>query len=235
MKYKKNKIKSYLSKNKDYWENGYFAPNVESFIFRFYGRILVNDFKIFGNKKEKLLDFGCGQGAALKYFDNLGFDVYGVDICKKDLNVAKKKLPNNKSKIRIVETKPNDKIIFFKRTKFKIVISIQTLDFLSNTDFKNAIKSIYNNMEKGGIIYASMNAWSHYYRTKHGKYLSDGLWKIKFNNGRVKYDIRYNFVKNKNEMKKKFKLFKPVYIDYYDSSFRNEGSEKRYTFLGIKE
>ena len=36
-------------------------------------------------------------------------------------------------------------------------------------------------------------------------------------------------------MKKKFKLFKPVYIDYYDSSFRNEGSEKRYTFLGIKE
>ena len=35
MKYKKNKIKSYLSKNKDYWENGYFAPNVESFIFDF--------------------------------------------------------------------------------------------------------------------------------------------------------------------------------------------------------
>ena len=58
------------------------------------------------------MDFGCGQGSALKYFDNLGFDVYGVDICKKDLNVAKKKLPNNKSKIRIVEAKPNDKIIF---------------------------------------------------------------------------------------------------------------------------
>ena len=89
-------------------------------------------------------------------------------------------------------------------------------------------------MEKGGIIYASMNARI-IIELQHGKYLSDGLWKIKFNNGRVKYDIRYNFVKNKNEMKKKFKLFKPVYIDYYDSSFRNEGSEKRYTFLGIKE
>jgi len=26
-----------------------------------------------------------------------------------------------------------------------------------------------------------------------------------------------------------------VYLDYYDSSFREEGSEFRYTFFGIKE
>ena len=34
MKYKKIKL-NHIYKNKDYWENGYFAPNVESFIFRF--------------------------------------------------------------------------------------------------------------------------------------------------------------------------------------------------------
>jgi hypothetical protein len=36
-------------------------------------------------------------------------------------------------------------------------------------------------------------------------------------------------------MKNRFSLFKPVYLDYYDSSFREEGSEFRYTFFGIKE
>jgi hypothetical protein len=42
-------------------------------------------------------------------------------------------------------------------------------------------------------------------------------------------------VKDRNEMREKFNLFKPVYLDYYDSSFREEGSEFRYTFFGIKE
>ena len=40
---KKTRI-NYLNKNSKYWEKGYHAPNVESFVFRFYGRILVNDF-----------------------------------------------------------------------------------------------------------------------------------------------------------------------------------------------
>ena len=45
----------------------------------------------------------------------------------------------------------------------------------------------------------------------------------------------YNFTKNKSHVKKRFKLFKPLYIDSYDLQFRNEGSEKRFTFCGIKE
>ena len=235
MRDNKLSINNYLKINKDYFNKSYFAPNIESFIFRFYGRILVHDFNITGKNKEKILDFGCGQGSALKYFHNLGFDVYGVDISPKDINIARKKIASKRKNFKVIKSKPNEKNIFFNNKKFNIVISIQTLDFLSNTHFNKAIKCIYNNMEKGGIIYASMNAWSHYYRAKHGKYLSNGLWNIKFDNGRVKYDLRYNFIKSKFAMKEKFKLFKPVYLDYYDSSFRNEGSEKRYTFLGIKK
>jgi hypothetical protein len=51
----------------------------------------------------------------------------------------------------------------------------------------------------------------------------------------VDYDLSYNFVKSKEEMKNKFSLFKPIYLDYYDASFREEGSEFRYTFFGVKE
>ena len=38
----------------------------------------------------------------------------------------------------------------------------------------------------------------------------------------------------KTTWKERFKLFKPIYIDSYDMQFRHEGSEKRYTFCGIK-
>jgi len=63
----------------------------------------------------------------------------------------------------------------------------------------------------------------------------DGLWHVKFKTDRLDYDLYLNFVKDKDDLKERFKLFRPVYLDYYDSSFRNEGSEFRYTFFGIKE
>jgi 2-polyprenyl-3-methyl-5-hydroxy-6-metoxy-1,4-benzoquinol methylase len=79
----KNK-KNYLEKNDKYWKkNSYFAPNVESFLFRFYGRILLNDLNISGRKSEKILDFGCGQAGNLNFSHKNGFDVYGVDIARK--------------------------------------------------------------------------------------------------------------------------------------------------------
>jgi len=224
---------NYLDKNMEYWAGTYDAPNVESFIFRFYGRILKFDYGIDGSKHEKLLDFGCGQGGALNYFDKLGFSCYGVDIAPKDIAGAQKRLPHIKDHFKVIDPKPDAKNVFFDGD-FDIAISIQTLDFLSNTDFEKALRSIYNSMKPGAKIYASMNGYNLYYR-QHAKEIGDGLWHVKFKTDRVNYDLALNFVKDKEDMKKRFSIFKPVYLDYYDSSFREEGSEFRYTFFGIKE
>ena len=86
---------NYLSQNLDYWRGSYHAPNVESFIFRMYGRILVHDYGIDGSGGEKLFDFGMGQGAALNFFNGKGFNVFGVDIAENDLVYAKKLMPEN--------------------------------------------------------------------------------------------------------------------------------------------
>ena len=40
---------------------------------------------------------------------------------------------------------------------------------------------------------------------------------------------------DKEKLAQKFHMFTPKYIDYYDSSFRNEGSEFRWTFTGTKD
>lgn len=223
----------YLDTNADYWEGQYDAPNVESFIFRVYGRILKHDYGIDGSNHERVLDFGCGQGGALRFFDRHGFKCFGVDIAKNDIAVAQRTLPHIADHFEVIDAEPDENQLFFGG-KMDIVISIQTLDFLSNSDFEKAIRCLYNNMKHGAKIYASMNGWQMYYRN-HAQYAGDGLWHVQFDNGRVNYDLYLNFVKDKDEMREKFKLFKPVYLDHYDSSFRHEGSEFRYTFFGIKE
>ncbi len=222
----------YLEKNREYWSGTYDAPNVESFIFRFYGRILRFDYGIDGGKHERLLDFGCGQGGALRFFDQKGFNVHGVDIAEKDLGVARQIMPHRREQLTLVSPTPNPEAVLFGGN-FDIVISIQTLDFLSNTDCAKAIRCLYNNMKPGALIYASMNGYSMYYR-QHATVAEDGLWHVCFKTSRVDYDLYLNFVKDKDEMKERFKLFTPIYLDYYDSSFRHEGSEFRYTFFGQK-
>lgn len=226
----------YLEKNKEYWSGTYNAPNVESFLFRMYGRILKFDYGIDGLKHERLLDFGCGQGGALNYFDKLGFNCFGVDIAPNDIKTAQQHMPHIANQLSVIDPKPDEKKIFFGGN-MDVVISVQTLDFLSDTDFKKALESLYNSMKPGAKIYATMNGWNNYLRN-HGTYVGDGLWHVKFKTGgdRFGYDTYLHFVKDKEEMKKKFSsLFEPVYVDYYDASFREEGSEFRYTFFGIKK
>ena len=226
-------MSDYLKTNASYWATQYDAPNVESFIFRFYGRILRFDLGIDGSRGERLLDFGCGQGGALRYFDKLGFDCYGVDIAANDIAAARRYLPHKAHQLDVIDPRPDASKSFFGG-EFDIVISIQTLDFLSDTDFTRAVRCLWNNMKPGAKIYASMNAWDMYYR-QHGTYVGDGLWHVKFKTDRLDYDLFLNFVRDKDEMRTKFDIFKPIYVDHYDSSFREEGSELRYTFFGMKE
>jgi SAM-dependent methyltransferase len=226
-------MSDYLAANASYWANTYDAPNVESFIFRFYGRILKFDYGIDGSNHEKLLDFGCGQGAALHFFKARGFNCFGVDIARNDIRAAQSLMPDIADQLQVIDPKPDAGRILFDGD-FDIVTSIQTLDFLSDTDCAVAVDCLYRSMKPGGLIYASMNGWSMFYRD-HAEYSGDGLWHVKLDNGRVNYDLFLNFVKDKAEMRDKFSMFKPVYLDHYDSSFREEGSEFRYTFFGVKE
>ena len=47
-----------------------------------------------------------------------------------------------------------------------------------------------------------MNSWNLYYKN-HSTYIGDGIWNVKFDNGRVNYDLGLNFVKDKDEMRER--------------------------------
>src|SRR4051812_25004417 len=97
-------ILNYLEHNKTYWEKGYNAVNVDHPVFRFYGRILVQDFpEALGGK---LVDFGCGQGAAVDFFVRHGFNACGVDISQNDISVGQIRYPNIASRLKVVDPDP---------------------------------------------------------------------------------------------------------------------------------
>jgi SAM-dependent methyltransferase len=142
---------NYLDANRAYWERGYVAPHVDACVFRFYGRILKPDFKLVGSG-ETVVDFGCGQGAAVNFFNTQGFDAWGCDISKTDIDAAKIRYPHLSRKLSLVNPSPADNECYCVSSNIRVVTGIQSFYYLSDTDFAICIEKLYGAMQKGAVF-----------------------------------------------------------------------------------
>ena len=227
-------MNDYLTSNQTYWSRGYEAENVESFIFRPYGRILKWELGLDGSKGEKLLDFGCGQGTALQFFRSKGFDVYGVDISELDINRCEEKMSDIPAHFAVISPQPTADDVFFGGG-FDVVTAIQSLYYFDDTDMAVRIESLYRQMKPGGIIYASMMGPGHY-MYKHSHPHSNGLSRVEFESSRLVVRNYYvNFTRSEAQLVERFKLFERLHVGYYDARYRDdEGGSFHYTFVGRK-
>ena len=224
----------YLVGNQDYWAKGYEAENVESFVFRPYGRIFKYEFGLSGEKHEKVLDFGCGQGAALQFFKSNGFAVYGVDISEVDINRCKEKMPDVQDHFAVIPPAPSENDIFFQGD-YDLIIAVQALYYYSDADLQIRLKSLYEQMKPGAVIYATMMGPKHR-MYQYAKEYKDGLSLIEFNTPRLQISDYYiNFTYSEEELIKKFDLFEKVHVGFYHTKYReDEGANFHYTFVGRK-
>jgi len=200
-------MKEYLKKNEEYWKKGYEAENVESFVFRPYGRVFKYEFGLSGQNNEKLLDFGCGQGAALQFFKSKGFDVYGVDISETDINRCKQKMPDIQDHFAVIPPEPKENDIFFNGS-YDLIIAVQSLYYYSDHDLEIRLKSLYNQMKPGALIYASMMGTGHY-MYNHSHEYREGLRKIDFSLPRLKVSNYYvNFTHSEADLRLLHRHFK---------------------------
>lgn len=229
-------METYLEKNKQYWDEICDGENVESWVFRTYGRILKPELKIDGSKGEKLLDFGCGGGPNAKFFKNKGFQVFGVDISKKAIEQCKRVMPDIKDNFMLVEPKPSrDKKLF--NINFDVVIAIQSLYYFSDEDLNECLQSLYNQMNNGGIIYATMIGSSSEQFFSNSSDAGNGIRKVSYKTSRHTVKEHFiNFVKSEEELVKKFSLFKKLHVGYYIEKYReDESAAIHYSFLGRKQ
>lgn len=214
----------HVQANHTYWQRGYDAPNVESWVFRWNGRIL----KRLGVTSGNLLDWGCGQGATVDFFRRQGFDAYGVDISAPDLAAARNKIPENR--LKLLAAKP-DKAPFFD-VKFDVVVSIQSLYFLSDHDMAVAIANIHEQMKPGAVLYATMIASESRFG-RESKPGPDGLRHVDIDTGRYRVDSFMNFTTDEKHLVARFPGFEPILTGYYDADW-GEGSEKHWHITARK-
>lgn len=227
---------NYFEKNKEYWENGYSASNVDHTVFRFYGRILKQDFN-FGSNYEKLLDFGCGQGAAVNFFSQHGFNARGVDISSTDIEVAKARYPHIASHFSICDPNPRNNSFYGFEDSISVATAFQSLYYFSDTDFQLAINKIYNSLKVGGVFFATMMGVQYTHFFENSVPHEDGLRVVNFKNERYEVKEYYmSFIEDEDHLKEKFSLFKPLHIGNYSAKFReDDGNGFHYTFCGVKE
>ena len=225
---------TYLGDQKEHWETGYFAPNVESFVFRFYGRILSKDFGIDGRKGERILDFGCGQGAAVNYFHRLGFSAFGVDISETDIEAGRQQFPQVAANLAVIDPTPDpDRILC--GGNFDCVIAVQSLYYFNDEDMATALDNLAANMRSGGVYCASMISPRHTlfdFSQDEG----NGLRLVDYNNSRIgKKKVHINFTKSEQHLLERFSMFEPVHVGFYSEKYRSdEGERHHFTFVGTK-
>lgn len=228
----------YLANNKAYWERGYHAPNVDHAAFRFYGRILKQPpFSLTGEGGERLLEFGCGQGAAANYYAALGFDVRGVDISEVDISVAKTRFPHIAYRFSVCHANPADNTHYGWADDVAVVTAFQSLYYFGDSDFAVAMDKIYSSMRKGAVFFATMMSPLMKEFWDNSKPAHDGLREVAFRNSRLNvtgYFMR--FIKDQDELKRTFKMFRPVHVGHYGEQFRSdEAPGHHWTFCGVKD
>lgn len=102
------------------------------------------------DKGAAVLDLGCGNGRALKYFVDKGFQGIGVDVSEKMLELAKKHVPKGKYYKRDF-TK-----LEFKPNSFNAVISFFALNHIPKEQFKEVMVLCKRFLKKDGLLLLGM-------------------------------------------------------------------------------
>ena len=97
-----------------------------------------------------MLDVGCGGGLLSEPMCRLGAKVTGIDVIRKNIDIAKIHAKKNKLKINYVTASPEKLKI---KKKFDIILNMETVEHVS--DLNLFIKSCANLLKKNGIIFVA--------------------------------------------------------------------------------
>lgn len=143
--------KSY--KNKD---NFVFYPHEE--IIRFVSKYIrkkksLEEFEKFSNMN-RCLDLGCGIGRHVIFLDDMGFEVYGIDLSYEAIKYAENwcdKLNKCKLKDRLLVGSAVS--MPYKSNFFDFIVSHGVIDSMSFDIAKKTIEEVHRVIRKGGLFY----------------------------------------------------------------------------------
>ncbi|MGM9996941.1 methyltransferase [Campylobacter lanienae] len=132
---------------------------------------------------------------------------------------------------------PNSSFSHLFSQKMDFIFANQSLYYLTQNDFNNTLKELYNLCNDGAIIFATMMASECYDMYQKSKPLLNGLTHIQGTpTGRMSENSYIRFTNDIEQLKDDFKLFEPLYFgDYTPINLYNfEGSSRHFIFIGKK-
>ena len=148
-------------------------------------------------KNQKIIDVACGKGRHSIYLNSLGFNVHGIDLSKKSIDIAKKY--ENKS----LHFSIHDMRKGYKANYFDLSINLFTSFgyFSNNQDDQDAINAMSSNLKENGILiidFMNVNNVINNLLHKEKKIIQN----IEFN---IKREIKKNYIIKKIHIKDKKK------------------------------
>ena len=106
-------------------------------------------------KVKKVLDLGCGAGRNLLYLAKKEFEMYGIDIAEKGIEITKKNLRKEKLKANLKIGNVFKKLPY-KSNFFDAVVSVQVLQHNNLSQINKAIKEIERILKPQGIVFITL-------------------------------------------------------------------------------
>jgi len=104
----------------------------------------------------KILDTGCGNGRHVLFFAEQGFDVYGLDISKEAVEIARGWL-NSRSLKAHLEIGSITRLPF-EDNFFDVVVSCEVLDHVKFAEAKEAMQEIRRVSTQGAYFYVTLRS-----------------------------------------------------------------------------
>ena len=158
--------------------------------------------KFHNKKKIKVCEIGFLAGNNLRFFLDRGYEVYGVEINKFLINVAKKYLKNFRIKKKPNLYLGNNLNIPIKDNFFDLLVSINTIHYNYGIDVDRAIKNFCRVLKKGGIAIIETPAPKHII-FKESKKIDNLKYTFKLPIRDQRNGIKIGLFKNGNHLKKK--------------------------------
>lgn len=104
---------------------------------------------------KRILDVGCSYGWFEKFVGNKAKEVIGIDLCKKDLEIAKKEIREKNVKFEKGSVLDLGK---FKGNYFDVVVMFDVIEHIPKNTEKKALKKIKRVLKKDGKLLLSTPA-----------------------------------------------------------------------------
>lgn len=159
----------------------------------------------------KVLDFACSHGANARFFRDMGFEVYGIDISEEAIEYCVKEQGFDYEKFIACDVLAEDVSLEELFGKFDLIIASECLYYFSNQDLQRLLGKFYACMNEGAILYANMHTWNHqlYRNYQNTRPNEEGLIEVRAS-GTAALPLWVKIVADKEEMRKLFGCFQEI-------------------------